>query len=78
MEPRDPLSHFGYRQELRRSPTLAAGFGLAFCYISPVVGVYTLFGYGLATGGPSFILGVPIVLGGQLLVALVFCEMAVM
>ena len=29
MEARDPLSHFGYRQELRRSLTLAAGFGLA-------------------------------------------------
>ena len=73
----DSLSRFGYRQELRRTLSLAAGIGIAFCDISPVVGVYTLFGYGLATGGPSFIWGVPIVLAGQLLVALVFCELVV-
>lgn len=77
MSDADSLSRFGYRQELQRTLTLAAGIGIAFCDISPVVGVYTLFGYGLATGGPSFIWGVPIVLGGQLLVALVFCELAV-
>ena len=77
MSDSDSLSRFGYPQELRRTLTLAAGIGIAFCDISPVVGVYTLFGYCLATGGPSFIWGLPIVLGGQLLVALTFCELAV-
>ncbi len=74
---RAELSRFGYAQELARTLGLLAGIGIAFCEISPVVGVYTLFGYGLATGGPFFIWGVPIVLGGQLLVALVFSELAV-
>jgi amino acid transporter len=72
----DSLAKFGYAQELKRTLGLLASFGIAFCYISPVVGVYTLFGYGLATGGPAFIWGLPIVVGGQLLVALVFSEVA--
>ena len=66
------LAAFGYDQELRRAFRLLTSFGLAFCHISPVVGVYTLFGYGLSTGGPAFIWGLPVVVGGQLLVALVF------
>jgi amino acid transporter len=41
-----------------------------------VVGVYTLFGFGLATGGPAYIWSLPLVVGGQLLVALVFSEVA--
>lgn len=71
------LERFGYVQELRRTLSLLSSFGIAFCYISPVVGVYTLFGYGLATGGPAFVWGLPIVVGGQLLVALVFAELSV-
>jgi hypothetical protein len=46
----DQLRGFGYTPELRRSLDLLASFSIAFSYISPVVGVYTLFGYGLATG----------------------------
>ena len=41
-----------------------------------MVGVYTLFGYGLATGGPAFLWSLPLVVGGQLLVVLVFSEVA--
>lgn len=72
----DRLAKLGYTQELKRTLGFLASFGIAFCYVSPVVGVYTLFGYGLATGGPAFIWGLPIVVGGQLLVALVFSEVA--
>lgn len=71
------LSRFGYPQELKRTLNLLASFSIAFSYISPVVGVYTLFGYGLSTGGPAFIWGLPIVVAGQLLVALVFAELSV-
>ena len=71
------LSRFGYPQELKRTLNLLASFSIAFSYISPVVGVYTLFGYGLATGGPAFIWGLPIVVAGQMLVALVFAELSV-
>jgi amino acid transporter len=68
------LEKLGYRQDLERTLSFFANFGIAFCYISPVVGVYSLFGYGLATAGPAFVFGIPIVAVGQLLVALVFAE----
>jgi amino acid transporter len=73
----EELAGLGYAPELKRSLDLLASFSIAFSYISPVVGVYTLFGYGLATGGPAFIWGLPIVVTGQLLVVLVFCELSV-
>ncbi|HWX24519.1 MAG TPA: amino acid permease [Vicinamibacteria bacterium] len=69
------LVPFGYAQELRRGFKLLASFGLAFCHISPVVGVYTLYGYGLSTGGPAFLWGLPFVVAGQLLVVFVFSEL---
>jgi amino acid transporter len=60
--------------QFKREMGLWANFALGFTYLSPVVGVYTLFGYALATAGPpmwwSFI-GVGI---GQLLVAMTFSE----
>src|SRR5271169_6591420 len=71
------LKALGYAPELRRALTLLASFSIAFSYISPVVGVYTLFGYGLSKGGPLFIWGLPVVVAGQLLVVLVFSELAV-
>jgi amino acid transporter len=70
------LQRLGYVQELRRTLGFFASFGIAFCYVSPVVGVYTLFGYGLATGGPAFLWSLPLVVGGQALVVLVFSEVA--
>jgi amino acid transporter len=73
----EELERLGYAPELKRSLNLLASFSIAFSYISPVVGVYTLFGYGLATGGPAFIWSLPIVVLGQLLVVLVFCELSV-
>jgi amino acid transporter len=74
--PGEALEAFGYRQELRRGFRLLESFGLAFCHISPVVGVYTLYGYGLSTAGPAFLLGLPMVVLGQFLVVLVFSELA--
>ena len=71
------LESFGYTPELRRTLDLLASFSIAFSYISPVVGVYTLFGFGLATGGPAYLWSLPVVVLGQLLVVLVFCELSV-
>lgn len=68
------LSSFGYKQELRRRLHFFANFGIAFTYISPVVGIYSLFVVGLGSGGPAYIWLMPIVLAGQLLVALTFAE----
>jgi len=70
------LAQLGYQQKLTRSVGLWSNFAVGFTYLSPVVGVYSLFAYGLATGGPAMIWTIPIVLAGQFLVALVFAEVA--
>ncbi len=70
------LEKLGYKQDLDRTLSFFANFGIAFSYISPVVGVYSLFGYALKLGGPAFIWSIPIVAVGQFLVALVFAEVA--
>jgi amino acid transporter len=69
------LARFGYGQELRRVLNLFENFAVAFCYISPVVGIYSLFVLGVGTGGPRYIWLLPIVVLGQLFVALVFAEL---
>jgi amino acid transporter len=69
------LAQFGYKQELRRALNLFENFAIAFCYISPVVGIYSLFTLGLGSAGPRYIWLMPIVVLGQLFVALVFAEL---
>src|SRR5207302_1065039 len=69
------LAKFGYRQELRRALTLFENFAVAFVYLSPMVGIYSLFVLGVGTAGPAYLWLMPIVVGGQLLVALVFAEL---
>jgi len=61
---------------LKREFTFRSTFALAFAFISPIIGLYTIFALALATAGPSFWLGFSIVLAGQLLVALVLAELA--
>lgn len=73
----DELERLGYKPELARTLDLLASFSIAFSYISPVVGVYTLFGFGLSTGGPAYLWSLPVVVLGQLLVVFVFSELAV-
>ncbi len=70
------LAELGYRQQLSRSLGLLSNFSVGFTYLSPVVGVYTLFAFGLATAGPAFIWSYPIVLVGQFLVVFTFGEVA--
>jgi amino acid transporter len=70
------LASFGYKQQLTRALGLWSNFSLGFTYLSPVVGVYTLFAFGLATAGPAFIWTIPIVVAGQMLVVLTFGEIA--
>jgi amino acid transporter len=70
------LEALGYQQRLMRRLGLFSNFAVGFTYLSPVVGVYGLFAYGLATGGPSFIWALPIVLIGQFFVTLIFAEVA--
>ncbi|XVQ13145.1 APC family permease [Spirillospora sp. CA-255316] len=68
------LAALGYETHFRRDMSLWANFSLGFTYLSPVVGVYALFGFSLATAGPPMIWAFVIAGIGQLLVALVFGE----
>lgn len=70
------LNAFGYRQELSRVLSLFDNFAVAFSYLSPMVGIYSLYTLGLGTGGPRYIWTIPVVVGCMLLVALVFGELA--
>ena len=70
----DHLKVLGYDDNFKRSMSLWANFALGFTYLSPLVGIYSLFAFGLATGGPPSIFWIFIVGAGQLLVALVFGE----
>jgi amino acid transporter len=70
----DQLRALGYRPRFERSMSLWGNFALGFTYLSPVVGVYTLFAISLAAGGPPFFWSYLIVGAGQALVCLVFCE----
>ncbi|MGB8521179.1 MAG: amino acid permease [Candidatus Tumulicola sp.] len=72
----DRLSALGYRQELSRVLTLFDNFSVAFSYLSPMVGIYSLYTLGLGTGGPRYIWTIPVVVGGMMLVALVFGELS--
>ena len=68
------LAVLGYEGKFDRSMSLWANFALGFTYLSPLVGVYSLFAVALSTGGPPSIWWIVIVACGQLLVSLVFGE----
>jgi len=70
------LAKFGYKQELRRSLGVFSSFAVAFSYISPSTGIFTLFALGLTTVGGVFIWSWPIVAIGQFTIALGFAEMS--
>jgi amino acid transporter len=68
------LAGLGYQSEFKREMSPWANFSLGFTYLSPVVGIYSLFAVSLMAGGPPMIWSLLIVGVGQLLVALVFSE----
>jgi amino acid transporter len=70
------LARFGHTQELRRVLGIYSSFAVAFSYISPSTGIFTLYATGLGLGGPAFFWTWPIVAFGQLLVALNFAEVS--
>ena len=69
------LAALGYRPELSRVLSRFASFSVAFTYLSPMVGIYSLFVFGAGTGGPRYIWLMPIVVFGMWLVARVFGEL---
>ena len=70
------LAQFGYKQELKRSLGTFSSFAVAFSYISPSTGIFTLFALGLTTLGGVFIWTWPVVALGQFLVALNLAEVS--
>jgi urea carboxylase system permease len=70
------LAQFGYKQELKRSLGTFSSFAVAFSYISPSTGIFTLFALGLTTLGGVFIWTWPVVALGQFLIALNFAEVS--
>jgi amino acid transporter len=70
------LTRLGYRPQLNRVLGLFANFSVAFTYLSPMVGIFSLFVLGLGTGGPAYAWLTWIPVAGMLLVALVFGELA--
>lgn len=70
----EQLASLGYKSEFKREMSLWQNFSLGFTYLSPVVGVYSLFALALAAGGPPMFWWIAICGIGQFLVALVFSE----
>src|SRR5947208_3024267 len=70
------LVEMGYTPQLNRVLGFFSNFAVAFTYLSPMVGIYSLFILGVGTGGPSYIWLTFIPLIGMLFVALVFGELA--
>jgi amino acid transporter len=68
------LARFGYKQELKRGLGLFSTWAVAFSYISPSTGIFTLFALGLTTLGGVFIWTWPVVALGQFIIALNFAE----
>ena len=70
------LESLGYKPQLNRVLGLFSNFSVAFTYLSPIVGVFSLFTIGLGIAGPGYIWTLWLPVGGMLLVALVFGELA--
>lgn len=70
------LASFGYRPELKRSMGSFSSFAAGFSYISILTGLFQMFHLGFGVAGPAFFWTWPLVLSGQLLVALCFAELA--
>src|ERR1700691_1055298 len=70
------LRSLGYQPQLNRVLGLFANFSVAFTYLSPMVGIYSLFTLGVGTGGPAYVWLTWLPVAGMLLVALVCAELA--
>jgi amino acid transporter len=68
------LKALGYSANFDRTMSLWENFSLGFTYLSPVVGVYSVFAICLAAAGPPMIWSYLLAGSGQMLVCLVFSE----
>ncbi|MDP9342539.1 MAG: amino acid permease [Actinomycetota bacterium] len=70
------LAKFGYKQELKRTLGTFSSFAIAFSYISPSTGIFTLYYLGLVAAGGLLFWTWPIVAAMQFVVALNFAELS--
>ncbi len=70
------MEHFGYRESLDRGIGKFGSFAAGVSYISILTGTFQLFYVGFGTAGPAYLWSWPMVLVGQLAVALCFMELA--
>jgi amino acid transporter len=68
------LERFGYKQELKRDLGTFSSFAVAFSYISPSTGIFTLFFLGISALGAHLFWTWPMVALFQFIVALNFAE----
>ncbi len=74
--PDSGMEHFGYKESLDRSIGAFGSFAAGVSYISILTGTFQLFYFGFNTAGPAYLWSWPLVLIGQLAVALCFMELA--
>ena len=72
----EAVQKYGYRQEYRRDLKRFASFAVGFSFISISTGIFTTYGSVLLTSGPLGVWTWPIVIIGQVFVALVFAALA--
>jgi amino acid transporter len=72
----EAVRKYGYRQEFRREIKHFASFAIGFSFISITTGIFTTYGFVLANSGPLGVWTWPVVIVGQLFVALVFAALA--
>ncbi|QIZ38143.1 amino acid permease [Saccharopolyspora sp. ASAGF58] len=70
------LSEFGYAQEMKRELGWYTSFAVAFGFVSIATGIFTAYGSVLNSSGPMGIWTWPVVVVGQLCVALIFGALA--
>ncbi len=70
----EQMNALGYDQTFERSMSPWENFALGFTYLSPVVGVYSVFAIGMTTGGPPMLWWYFLAALGQFIVCLTFCE----
>ena len=70
------MEHFGYKESLARSIGAFGSFAAGVSYISILTGTFQLFYFGFGTAGAAYLWSWPMVLVGQLTVALCFMELA--
>src|ERR1051326_5505730 len=68
------LAALGYTAKFDRSMSVWENFALGFTYLSPVVGVYSVFALGFSPGGPPMWWSYFLAATGQFLVCLIFGE----